>query len=143
MKKLIWIILLSVLAVSMTKAQTAAPTIVTAAQINGTWRTKHGELKIWALGHQKLKVEFSGSYEYKSPQGPMANTGEGSGIADIDADTITFKPDGAEDECAITMKYKEGRLSVSQEGICGFGHNVTAAGDYRRVSSSKPKFGED
>jgi hypothetical protein len=147
MTRSIWILLLSVVAAPII-AQTAPPasagsTIVTAAQINGVWRTKNGEFKIWALGHQKLKVEFSGSYEYKSPQGPMANTGEGGGIADIDADTITFKPDGAEDGCAITMKYKDGRLRVSQEGICGFGHNVTAAGDYRRVSSSKPKFGED
>src|SRR5215467_15247143 len=34
--------------------------IVTAAQINGTWRYRHNEFKIWALSHQKLKVEFSG-----------------------------------------------------------------------------------
>ena len=116
--------------------------IVTAAQINGTWRYKHNEFKIWALGHQKLKVEFSGVYEYMSPQGRSANTGEGSGIAGIEGDTVTFKPDDSEDECSITMKYVGGRLRVSQVGICGFGHNVTADGDYRRVSRTKPKFGE-
>jgi len=116
--------------------------IVTAAQINGTWRYKHNEFKIWALGHQKLKVEFSGVYEYMSPQGRSANTGEGSGIAGIEGDTVTFKPDDSGDECSITMKYVGGRLRVSQVGICGFGHNVTADGDYRRVSRTKPKFGE-
>src|SRR5258708_364815 len=35
---------------------------VTAAQVNGTWQSKHGEFKIWALGHQRLQVEFSGVY---------------------------------------------------------------------------------
>ena len=70
-----------------------------------------------------------------TPQGPTANMGEGSGIATIEGDTATFKPDGAEDECKITMKFTGGRLVVTQEGICGFGHNVTADGTYRRVSS--------
>jgi hypothetical protein len=46
---------------------------VTAAQVNGTWKTKYGEFTIWALGKHRLQVEFSGVYEYKTPQGPMAN----------------------------------------------------------------------
>ena len=114
--------------------------IVTAAQVNGTWRTKHSEFKLWALGGQKIKVEFSGVYEYKTVGGPMANTGEGWGIAHIEGDTATFKPEVSEPECEITMKFTSGRLKVSQVGICGFGHNVTAEGDYRRVSRSRPKF---
>ena len=43
---------------------------VTAGHVNGTWKTKGGEFKIWALGKQRLQVEFSGVYEYKTPQGP-------------------------------------------------------------------------
>jgi hypothetical protein len=113
---------------------------VTAAQVNGTWEMKGGEFKIWALGQQKLQVEFSGSYEYKSPAGPMANTGEGSGIARIEGDTAIFKPDGAEDECKITLKFSHGKLTVTQIGVCGFGNNVTAEGTYKRVSAKKPKF---
>ncbi len=54
---------------------------VTATQVNGTWKTKGGEFKIWALGKQRLQVEFSRVYEYKTLQGPMANEGEGNGIA--------------------------------------------------------------
>ena len=64
---------------------------VTAAQVNGTWKTTSGEFKIWALGKQRLQVEFSGVYEYKTPQGPMANEGEGSGIAMIEGDTAIFR----------------------------------------------------
>ena len=116
---------------------------VTAAQVNGTWKTKGGEFKIWALGKQRLQVEFSGVYEYKTPQGPMANEGEGSGIATIEGDTAIFKPEGAEEECRITLKFTGGKLVVAQTGICGFGHNVSAEGTYRKVSSKKPKFESD
>jgi hypothetical protein len=48
----------------------------------------------FALGKQRLQVEFSGVYEYKTPQGPMANQGDGSGIATIEGDTAIFKPEG-------------------------------------------------
>ena len=147
MKQVTSILFVCVVAAPVTVAQTppqllAGSKIVTAAQINGTWRSRRNEFKIWALGDQKLRVEFSGVYEYKSPQGPSANLGEGSGIAHIEGDTVTFKPDDSEDECSIMMKYVDGRLRVSQVGICGFGHNVTADGDYRRVSRTKPKFGQ-
>ena len=92
---------------------------VTAAQVNGTWKTKGAEFKIWALGQQRLQIEFSGVYEYKTPQGPSANEGEGSGTATIEGDTAIFKPEGAEEECRITLKFTSGKLVVTQTGICG------------------------
>jgi hypothetical protein len=113
---------------------------VTAAQVNGTWKTKSGEFKIWALGQQRLQIEFSGTYEYKTPQGPSANEGEGRGIATIEGNTAIFKPEGAEEDCRITLKFIGGKLVVTQSGICGFGHNVTAVGTYKKVSGKKPKF---
>ncbi|HEX5489957.1 MAG TPA: hypothetical protein VFX07_01735 [Candidatus Udaeobacter sp.] len=116
---------------------------VTAAQVNGTWKTETGELKILALGKQRLQVEFFGVYEYKTPHGPMANEGEGSGIAKIEGDTAIFKPEGAEEECQITLKFTGTKLVVTQTGICGFGHNVSAEGTYKKISSKKPKFGSD
>jgi hypothetical protein len=116
---------------------------VTAAQVNGTWKTKYGEFKIWALGQQRLQIEFSGVYEYKTPQGPSANEGEGNGGATIEGDTAIFKPEGAEEECRITLKFTGDKLVVTQVGICGFGHNVTAAGTYKKVSAKRPKFDSD
>jgi hypothetical protein len=113
---------------------------VTAVEVNGTWKTKGGEFKIWALGRQRLQVEFSGVYEFKTPQGPSANVGEGNGIATIEGDTAVFKPDSAEEECRITLRFTGSKLIVTQTGICGFGHNVTAAGTYKKVSAKKPKF---
>ena len=127
-------------AVSIVTVQADSEKSVTAAQVNGTWKMKGGEFKIWALGQQRLQIEFSGTYEYKSPAGPTANTGEGSGIARIEGDTAIFKPEGAEDECKITLKFTGGKLVVTQTGFCGFGHNVVADGTYKRTSSAKPKF---
>ncbi len=146
MRKLILIFLLCGAAGSLVtphlQATATAQTIVTASQVNGTWRSKNNTFKVWAMGNQKLQVEFSGVYEYNSPSGATAHTGFGSGIAFIEGDTATFKPEGAEDGCQITMKFTRGKLVVTQEGICGFGHNVSAEGTYKKISTRKPKFDE-
>lgn len=113
---------------------------VTANQVNGTWKYRDNEFKIWSLGQQKLQIEFSGTYQYQSPQGPTANEGQGTGIARIEGDTAIFKPEGAEDECKITLKFVHGKLVVTQDGTCGFGFNVRADGTYKKISSKKPKF---
>jgi hypothetical protein len=133
-----WVFILIILAYCVAPSSHAAPsgqTVVTASQVNGAWESKHGAFKVRALGNQKLRVKFSGFHEYVSQAGRMANTGEGKGIAFIEGDTAIFKPDGAEEECLITMKFTGGKLVVTQEGVCGFGLNVTAAGTYRKVSS--------
>lgn len=120
----------------------ADPRVVTASQVNGTWSSGTGTFKVWALGQQRLKVEFLGFYEFASSMGPTANTGEGSGIAHIEGDTALFKPDEASGEdCAITMRFADKKLLVTQQGICGFGMNVSAEGTYRKKSKAKPKFG--
>lgn len=137
----VWALWLAVVSILSVRADSDKS--VTAAQVNGTWKTKYGEFKIWTLGKQRLQIEFSGVYEYKTPQGPSANEGVGSGIATIEGDTATFKPEGAEEECQITLKFTRGKLVVTQTGICGFGHNVTAAGTYKKVSTEKPKFDSD
>lgn len=137
----IWALWLT--AASMVTAQAENEKSVTAAQVNGTWKTKYGEFKIWALGKQRLQIDFSGVYEYKTPQGPTANEGVGSGFATIEGDTAIFKPEDAEEECQIILKFIGAKLVVTQTGICGFGHNVTAAGTYKRVSAKKPNFDSD
>jgi hypothetical protein len=121
-------------------ARVDAGSEVTASQVNGTWKYRNNEFKILALGQQKLQIEFSGVWEHETTFGPTANTGEGSGIAKIEGDTAIFKPEGAEEECKITLKFAGGKLVVTQDGICGFGFNVRADGTYKRVSSKKPKF---
>ncbi|MEP6669070.1 MAG: hypothetical protein ABJF10_07960 [Chthoniobacter sp.] len=125
------------------KGSAAGSKDVTAAQVNGTWECKLNSLQVWALGKGKLQILFEGTYEYKSPQGPMANTGQGSGIATIEGDTAIFRPEGAEEGCKITMKFTGGKLIVKQEGECGFGNHVYAEGTYKKTSSKKPTFDQD
>ena len=114
---------------------------ITADSVNGTWKSKGGdEFKIWAIGKEMLRIEFSGIYRVDSAAGPTANTGEGHSVASIEGDTAIFKPDGTEDECKITLKLSHGKLVVTQIGVCGFGFNVIAEGAYNRISKREPKF---
>ena len=62
----------------------------------------------------------------------MASEGEGSGIATIEGDTAIFKPKGSEEKCQITLRFTGSKLVVTQTGICGFGHNVSAEGIYKK-----------
>lgn len=119
--------------------------IVTAAQANGTYRSGSNEIKIFALGNNKLRIQMDLTWEYKTPDGPMANVGEAHGEATIENDVATFRPEGTED-CTITIKFlPRNRISVSEDHMlnCGFGFNVSSAGTYRKIRAGKPKFDED
>ena len=102
------------------------------------------QLDILALGGGKLKIAFDLVYPYTMQNGEVSvNMGGLSGEASIKGDTAIY----ASDEfgpCKITIKFvRPGEVKVSQEGsdgTCGFGHNVTSQGTYRKVSSKKPKF---
>ena len=118
--------------------------VVTAAQANGTYRSGSNEIKILALGHNKLRIQMSLTYEYRTPDGPMANVGESHGEATIENDVATFRPVDTED-CTITIKFlPRNRISVSEDHMlnCGWGFNVSAGGTYRKVRAGKPKFDE-
>jgi len=141
--KIVVSILLSLIAFGSTRSQT--PRIVTAAQANGTYRYRQNEIKILALGQNKLRVQMDLTYEYKSPAGPTANTGEASGEATIENDTAVFYPSD-DQKCKITIKFLAGnKIKVSEENTmdCGFGMNVSSAGTYTKIKAGKPKFDED
>jgi len=126
----IWALCLA--AASIVTAPADSDKSVTAAQVNGTWKTKYGEFKIWALGQQRLQIEFSGVYEYETSQGPSANEGEGSGIATIEGDTAIFRPDGADADCRITLKFKRLNLVITQTGRCDFGKYANVDGTCKK-----------
>ena len=136
-------VLISVLG-ARAQAPTAKPSqkvIVTAAQVNGTYRYYDNEFRILALGKGKLKVQFDGVYHTVAKS---VHTGSASGEATIDGNIATFKPeDGA--PCEITLVFLPNKLRVEQEGSdadCGFGANVNATGVYRKIRGGKPKFEE-
>ena len=131
--------------ISLARTQNPTPkpppkAVVTAAQANGTYRSDDNELKILALGHNKLKVQFDGVYHTISKS---VNTGHAEGEAIIDGNVATLElPDSG--QCKINIVFlTRNRLKVMQEGDspdCGFGHNVRADGTYRKIRSGKPKF---
>lgn len=124
---------------------------VGAAEVNGTFRDYFGgrykgnynEVKILALGGGKLRVAFQLTYPYTTAAGELtANTGTADGTATIEGDTATFSPPDTTG-CVITIRFiKRGTIEITQEGAsdCGFGHNVSAGGTYKKSSSAKPKF---
>jgi hypothetical protein len=112
-------------------------TILTAEQVNGTWTNRNGKFHIRALGRQRLQVSFSGVYRVDTPDGLSVSEAVGGGIALIEGDTATFKPDASEKECLITLKFSKDKLVVTQQGTCGFGSQVTAAGTYKKAAGPK------
>jgi hypothetical protein len=118
--------------------------VVTAAQANGTYEYRDNEIRILALGHNKLRIQMDLIYAFKSSDGPTAHTGQSRGEATIEGDVATFHPEGFAD-CTITIKFLRGnKIRVSEENLlnCGWGFNVTSEGTYRKVRGGKPRFDE-
>ena len=141
--KVIASIFLTLMLLGATLPQT--PRIVTATQANGTYSYRQNEIRILALGQNKLRIQMDLIYEYKSAAGPMANTGDASGEGSIENDVAVFYP--LEDhKCKITIKFLPGnKIKVSEENMiyCGFGVKVSSEGTYTKTKSGKPKFDED
>jgi hypothetical protein len=68
-------------------AESQTKQVVTAAQANGTYRSYENELRLLALGHNKLKVQFDGIYRTISKS---VNTGYAEGEAIIDGNVATL-----------------------------------------------------
>jgi len=125
---------------------------VSAAEVNGTFRSyfsgkfkgSYNEIKILALGKGKLRVSFELVYPFIDGTGEeSANLGTADGTATIEGDTAIYSSDEY-GQCRITIKFtKPGRIEITQSSVdseCGFGHNVTANGTYKKTSSAKPEF---
>src|SRR5438874_13100293 len=78
--------------------------IVTAAEANGTYRYRRNEIKILALGHNKLRIKLDIIYEYNTYYGPMAIVGEASEDATFENDTAVFNQTDTK-KCTYTLKY--------------------------------------
>ncbi len=128
-----------------TSALTQGPRIVTGAEANGTYRSGRNEIRILALGHNKLRIQMNLTYEYKTSYGPMANVGEATGEGTVENDTATFQPPDTQN-CTITIKFLRGnKIKVTEDRTinCGFGMNVSSEGTYTKIRSGKPKFDSD
>lgn len=155
----IGVIGLSVVSFGTAHAQPARKA-VSGKEVTGTFRMKfrnkvvggkakfvEGEntVQIDALGGGKLKVYMNLQYPYEWGNGEQsAHLGDLSADFTIDGDTAKYV--NGDGRCTMTIKFvKPGTIKVTQGGTdadCEFGHNVTANGTYKKVSSKKPTFGE-
>jgi hypothetical protein len=126
---------------------------VSAAEVNGTFEMNFkgkfqrmsNEIKIWALGGNKLKFAMDLVYPYTLRNGETTvNMGGLSGEMPIVGDTAVYRSEDG--KCTIRLTFmRPGILKVKQDGSdgeCGFGHNVFASGTYTKTSTRKPKFDE-
>jgi hypothetical protein len=138
------ILILLLLLASLAHGQSSR--VVTASRANGTYRHRGSEIRILALGRNKLRVQLDLIYEYKSQYGPMANIGSTIGEATIANDTAIFHPPESP-KCTITIKFLAGhRIKITQDSDaaeCGFGNHVFADGTYAKVKGGRPKFEPD
>ena len=142
MRKLLLFLLYTIVLAGSASAQSR---VVKAAEVNGTYRYRENEIKILALGRNKLRIQMDLIFRYRSPDGPAANTGEASGEATIEGDTAIFHPSDTEN-CTITIKFlPRNRIRVTEDHMidCGFGFNVSSAGTYTKIRAGKPKFDSD
>ncbi len=138
-------------AVEIGAAQGSRPS-VKAAEVNGTFKMNFrgkykkmsNEIKILALGRGKIRFAMDLIYPYTLRNGEISvNMGGLDGEASIAGDTAVYESEEF-GRCKITFKFvKPGSLKIFQDGTdagCGFGHNVTSDGTYRKVSGRKPTF---
>lgn len=125
---------------------------VPSSEVNGTFQHKFtgkfkgsaSEIKILALGNNRLRMAFDLTYPYiDGTGGLMANVGQIEGEAKIEGDKAVFSRHEF-GKCEIAVVFvRPGTIKVSEESEsagCGFGHNVRADGIYKRISKLKPKF---
>lgn len=139
--------------VSFADAQKARSS-VSGAEVTGTFRmnfegkfkTSSNDIKIQSLRGGKIHFSMDLLYPFTMKNGEaMANIGNLENEAPITGDTATYQSDDG--KCTMIFKFvKPGILKVTQKQggdfECGFGHNVTADGTYRKVSSKRPSFEE-
>ncbi|MFN0120535.1 MAG: hypothetical protein ACKV2V_08540 [Blastocatellia bacterium] len=138
-----------------TPAITYSPAATTATPGNatGAWTGKwtyqtqryENEFMVEQIGGNQIRVEFAGAAKTELAGGKTLTDASQAGPQVVTLDTATkslgvFIPTGADRNCRITLQFRGARLTVEQEGTCGFAPPVSAAGVYTRTSADAPVF---
>jgi hypothetical protein len=116
------------------------------SRFSGEFKGSYNEIKVQALGNNQLKVSFDLLRPQKVNGEFSANLGRTQGLANIFGDTAIFKAPGGKGKAIVLKFVSPGKLKVTQQGSdsdFGFGHNVSATGDYQKFSAEPPKFDEE
>jgi hypothetical protein len=110
---------------------TGKPTAVEVRGVTGTYRREDdSSLEVVELPGGKVRFALHALWKGARWEEYGPNLGEAYGEVPLAKGVGVYK----EDECRWTMRFSSGKIEIEQAGDCGFGHNVTANGTYRRVS---------
>jgi uncharacterized protein len=102
--------------------------------VTGTYKMKDrgaaGVVLVQQTTNGRIKFYINATYR--------TNTGELSGEVPLNGDATNYV--NKELDCTLSFNFMPGSLVLNQDGSCGMGLNVSAAGTYKRVSSTLPKF---
>ena len=102
-----------------------------AEDVTGTYSKKDAEARI----HQSDgRIKFFIGATYRE------NVGEVSGEAPLKGNTANYTDETT--DCALSFRFAHDNVTISQDGSCGMGLNVSGAGTYKRVSTAPPEFDE-
>jgi uncharacterized protein len=109
---------------------------VKSGDVTGTYKMKDrgaaGVVLIQQTANGRIKFYVNATYS--------TNTGELSGEVPLNGEAANYVD--KELDCTLSFNFVPGGLVLNQDGSCGMGLNVSAAGTYKRVSSTPPKFDE-
>lgn len=125
-------------------------TLPTAAGgLTGTYENAGGNqktyLKIEQISQTELKVKFEGVIEFETEAGLNANTDESEVLpADLSGRTARIRT-AAHPRCGLKLRFGDKSAGVEQRGSnqdCGFGIQISFAGNYRKISDAPPVWDE-
>jgi hypothetical protein len=110
--------------------------------VTGHYRTRHPELRnsleVQQLAGEKIKFHILALWVSANNPDNIHN-GELQGIIPVKDNVALYESDN----CKVTIRFTPSGAMVTQAdevGDCDFGANVTAAGNYRKLDSRRPKF---
>lgn len=110
---------------------TGKPKAVEVRGVTGTYlREDDSSLEVVELPGGKVKLALHALWKGARWEEFGPNVGNAYGEVPLVKGVAVYK----EDECRLTMRFSSGKVEIEQAGSCGFGHNVTADGSYRRTS---------
>jgi len=108
---------------SITTASTQSP-----SSISGTYKMdgRDGDLTIHQLSADRIKFELFALFR--------TNLGEVEGEASLKQNVAVFVD--AENDCGLKFYFANNKVSIEQDGSCSMGLNVSASGEYSKVSNN-------
>ena len=126
------LVVLALVLASLVPAKATAP--AKSSNYTGTYKMKEQGAAGLALVQQTAdgRIKFYVNATYRM------NTGELSGEVPLTGSAGNYVD--KELDCTLSFNFVPDSLVLNQDGSCGMGLNVSAAGTYKRVGSTPPKF---